>query len=412
MGFIENVNVLASDTSVMNSLVADKATLDRIFSSINNIDRVFTSIDNVDTVTLHIANIDTNAANIQAIIDSKTNADNAKASELNAANSATSAANSASISQAAADSIAAITVANTYTLDAGQPADVTYNQSTSELTFAIPKGDKGDKGDSFTVNAMGHTADRALYDTQTTGFSFLDLDVSLVYFKMSDTSGDWSAGAPFGKGDKGDTGVGIASITFTSTTDASGNPAQSGATDTYTITYTDSTTATFNVYNGLDSAVLSVAGRTGDVILTSADVGLGNADNTADVDKPISTATQSALNLKADITYVDSQDALKLNAINPSITGSVTEQVATCNLALDPANGTIQTYTATADFTLTDSLAEGQYLTFILTSGGFTPTYPTITWWEGAEPKLQTTDKLYFEKIGGVLYGSQIASIK
>ena len=33
---------------------------------------------------------------------------------------------------------------------------------------------------------------------------------------------------------------------------------------------------------------------------TSTDVGLGNVDNTSDVDKPISTATQNALNLKAN----------------------------------------------------------------------------------------------------------------
>lgn len=36
--------------------------------------------------------------------------------------------------------------------------------------------------------------------------------------------------------------------------------------------------------------------------LTKAQVSLGNVDNTSDVNKPISTATQNALNLKADIT--------------------------------------------------------------------------------------------------------------
>jgi len=47
--------------------------------------------------------------------------------------------------------------------------------------------------------------------------------------------------------------------------------------------------------------VQSVSGRTGAVTLTSADVGLGNADNTADADKPVSTAQQTALNGKANI---------------------------------------------------------------------------------------------------------------
>jgi hypothetical protein len=45
--------------------------------------------------------------------------------------------------------------------------------------------------------------------------------------------------------------------------------------------------------------VSSVAGRTGDVVLTSTDVGLANVNNTSDANKPVSTATQTALNLKA-----------------------------------------------------------------------------------------------------------------
>ena len=44
--------------------------------------------------------------------------------------------------------------------------------------------------------------------------------------------------------------------------------------------------------------VQSVAGRTGAVTLAKADVGLGNVDNTSDANKPISTATQTALDAK------------------------------------------------------------------------------------------------------------------
>ncbi len=47
--------------------------------------------------------------------------------------------------------------------------------------------------------------------------------------------------------------------------------------------------------------VQSVAGRTGAVTLAKGDVGLGNVDNTADTAKPVSTAQQTALNLKANI---------------------------------------------------------------------------------------------------------------
>ena len=46
--------------------------------------------------------------------------------------------------------------------------------------------------------------------------------------------------------------------------------------------------------------VTSVAGKTGAVTLAKNDVGLGNVDNTSDTDKPVSTATQTALNGKAN----------------------------------------------------------------------------------------------------------------
>jgi len=48
------------------------------------------------------------------------------------------------------------------------------------------------------------------------------------------------------------------------------------------------------------NAVTSVASKTGDVTLTKTDVGLGNVDNTSDLNKPISTATQTALDGKVD----------------------------------------------------------------------------------------------------------------
>jgi hypothetical protein len=49
-------------------------------------------------------------------------------------------------------------------------------------------------------------------------------------------------------------------------------------------------------------AVQSVAGRTGAVVLNKNDVGLASVNNTADVDKPLSSAAYAALALKADLT--------------------------------------------------------------------------------------------------------------
>ena len=59
--------------------------------------------------------------------------------------------------------------------------------------------------------------------------------------------------------------------------------------------------------------VISVNGRTGEVILTKTDVGLSNVDNTSDIDKPISTAQQAALDAKADRKKITLAEAESLS---------------------------------------------------------------------------------------------------
>lgn len=61
------------------------------------------------------------------------------------------------------------------------------------------------------------------------------------------------------------------------------------------------------------NVVDSVAGKTGAVTLVKGDVGLGNVDNTSDANKPISSATQTALNGKA----TSAQGALADSALQP-----------------------------------------------------------------------------------------------
>jgi hypothetical protein len=62
-----------------------------------------------------------------------------------------------------------------------------------------------------------------------------------------------------------------------------------------TLTYDDiNDTVTFAAQGN----VQSVNGKTGVVVINKSDVSLGNVDNTSDVNKPISSATQTALDLK------------------------------------------------------------------------------------------------------------------
>ena len=99
----------------------------------------------------------------------------------------------------------------------------------------------------------------------------------------------------------------------------------------------DYTTAEKSKLAGIESGaevntVDSVAGKTGVVTLAKSDVGLGNVDNTSDLNKPISTATQTALNAKAPLA-------------SPALTGTPTAPTATA--------GTNTTQVATTAFVQT-----------------------------------------------------------
>lgn len=78
------------------------------------------------------------------------------------------------------------------------------------------------------------------------------------------------------------------------------------------------------------NTVTSVNSQTGAVVLVKADVGLGNVDNTSDANKPVSTATQTALNAKAGTAVatttvnglMSGADKSKLNGIATGATAN------------------------------------------------------------------------------------------
>jgi hypothetical protein len=77
--------------------------------------------------------------------------------------------------------------------------------------------------------------------------------------------------------------------------------------------------------------------------ITKAMVGLANVDNTSDLDKPISTATQSALDLKANATDVTTSLALKANItdVNTALAfkSNATDVTAALDLKVDKVTG-------------------------------------------------------------------------
>jgi len=159
-------------------------------------------------------------------------------------------------------------------------------------------------------------------------------------------------------------------VSFSNVTDKPTDLAGYGIVDTYTKTETD--TAIFTTASGLLESVqagnLVAIDNTDtqnpiiDVTVTKADVGLSNVDNTSDLDKPISTATQTALDLKADTSSLstvantgDYTDLINTPPISFLSASGSPEGVVTASIPaiyIDSINGNI--YTKTTNATNTD----------------------------------------------------------
>jgi hypothetical protein len=277
---ITSVNTVSDSIANVNTVAPNISSVNTVAPSIASVNTVAPSIASVNTVATNIANVNTNATNIVAIQDASANAATATTQagiSTTQASSATTSANTATtqagistaqaviattqagIATTKANSIIGLTT-QASTGAAGSLATVSYNPIDGKMTFSIPQGIQGIRGEAFTVNSVGLATDKPLYDAQIKGFSFLAIDSALIYFKLSNTSGDWSIGAPFGKGDQGNTGLtgtSITSIAFLSTTHGSGLAGSAGGTDTYRITMSDANTYNFLIYNGLNGVLIN-----------------------------------------------------------------------------------------------------------------------------------------------------------
>ena len=94
--------------------------------------------------------------------------------------------------------------------------------------------------------------------------------------------------------------------------------------------------ATAGQGSSADTAVQAVNGKTGQSItITKSDVGLGSADDTPDSLKPVSNATQSALNLKANISSLGSA------AYTPATDYATSAQGQKADTAIQAPGGTL-----------------------------------------------------------------------
>jgi hypothetical protein len=93
---------------------------------------------------------------------------------------------------------------------------------------------------------------------------------------------------------------------------------------------------------------------------------------------------------------------------------SVVTLATTGTIALDPANGSIQSSVLTGAPTFTDSLEAGQTIVLMLEGGAsYTVTWPTITWVTSGgnvAPTLTAKDTLVLWKVSTTLYGAYVGS--
>lgn len=101
---------------------------------------------------------------------------------------------------------------------------------------------------------------------------------------------------------------------------------------------------------------------------------------------------------------------------NITFTNSITETSAALTgttPTISPANGTILTWTLTANSSPTDGLSNNQAVTLLIDDGtAYTITWPSVTWKTdgGAAPTLNTTGVtvIVLWQVGGVLYGARV----
>lgn len=140
--------------------------------------------------------------------------------------------------------------------------------------------------------------------------------------------------------------------------------------------------------------------------------GAGTTDPTSDTTNWILVAGTG--NVRTDSTQTLTNKTLTAPTVSdPVFTGAIQEGIydlsGTSPRALDPANGTIQTITLTANTTLTDSLVNGESMVLLIDDGAsaYTITFPSTTWIDSTSPTLPATGYAWcvLSKIGGTLYG-------
>lgn len=185
-------------------------------------------------------------------------------------------------------------------IKAGSNVEISYNDDTDELTINAIVPTKNDLG----LDNVDNTSDMS----KPVSVAQADADIAIHTLAAADATLKMESAKEYSVQRSNHTGYQeIDTVTGLQTT-----------LDGLSSLIEDANFKLSDLLSITEDMVTSVNGQTGDVSLNKADVGLNNVDNTSDVNKPLSTAQQGALDLK-----VDTSDA-RLSDTRIPTDGSVT----------------------------------------------------------------------------------------
>ena len=195
--------------------------------------------------------------------------------------------------------------------------------------------------------------------------------------------------------------------------DSSGFIATSGGTLTGDLNFGDNDKAIFGagsdlqIYHSGSHSIIEENG-TGNLQIRGTNIYISNSANNKDY---IEMNDGGAVLLRHN-------GSTKLSTTSDGIdlTGVIDEEIEALSgtsVALNPANGSIQTHTLTGNTTYTDSFTAGQAITLMIDDGSsYTATFPTMTWVNdgGTAPTLATSGYTVIAmwKVSTTLYGALV----
>ena len=214
---------------------------------------------------------------------------------------------------------------------------------TSDITAGLTDGDKGD----ITVSSSGATW--TIDNDAVTNSKLANVATSTI--KGRSTAGT---------GDPEDLTASQVRTILNVADGATANSADATLLNraNHTGTQAALTISDFNTAAASAAPVQSVAGRTGAVTLAKADVGLGNVDNTSDANKPVSTATQTALDGKAATSH--SHVIADVTGLQTALDGKqASGSYAAASHTHADATTTVAGFLSASDKTKLDGIASG-----------------------------------------------------